>query len=68
MRAAGVFLRAIALSSRTCTDVQARLFVTFLIDESPCMNAAAVAGRILKEKPHTDEWRAECQTWGEVVV
>jgi hypothetical protein len=28
---AGVFFRAIDLSSRTCTDVQARLFFPFII-------------------------------------
>ena len=30
IRPAGVFLRAMVLSSRTCTDVQARLFDPFL--------------------------------------
>jgi len=35
IRAAGVFLRAIDFSSRTCTDVHARLFVPFFINETP---------------------------------
>jgi hypothetical protein len=35
IRAAGVFLRAIDFSSRTCTDVHARIFVPFFINESP---------------------------------
>jgi hypothetical protein len=50
IRPAGVFLRAIVFSSRTCADVQARLFKPFFMRIS--MLAQALVAEIqAKEKP-----------------
>ncbi len=52
---AGVFFRASDFSSRTCTDVQARLFDPFFIRICSPVNKgrALVAGNQTKEKPRT---------------
>jgi len=50
--AAGAFLRAIDFSSRTCTDVQARLFFPFFIRISVYEGPMFVAGSVANEKPH----------------
>ena len=47
--AAGVFFFAIVFSSRTWTDVQARLF-PFFINKSPYMNAGAFSWKLVKRK------------------
>jgi hypothetical protein len=44
--AAGVFLRASDLSSRTCTDVHERLLGPFFINESPWIGADVVAENV----------------------
>jgi len=49
--AAGVFFFAIVFSSRTWTDVQARLFVPFFMRiKSPCMSAGACSWMFVKRK------------------
>ncbi len=50
---AGVLLRASDFNSRTCTDVQARLFFDpfFIRICSPCKGRALVAENQSKEKP-----------------
>jgi hypothetical protein len=47
--AAGVLLRASDLSSRTCTEVHERLFVSFFINESPLISADVVAEKCVKQ-------------------
>ena len=46
---AGVFLRAIVFSSRTCPDVQPRLFDPFFINK----RLALITGSASKEEPRT---------------
>jgi hypothetical protein len=49
--AAGVFFFASVFSSRTCTDVQARLFVPFFMRiKPPCMSAGACSSKLVKRK------------------
>jgi hypothetical protein len=47
--AAGVFFRASDLSSRTCTDVQGRLFVPFFIYQSPIVEKRIIVAGSLSE-------------------
>ena len=58
IRPAGVFLRAIVFRSRTCTDVQARLFDPFFMRIS-VLTPVLVAESRSKEKPRAESSRGE---------